>query len=294
MAILRSMTGFGAAAAEVDEFSVRIEVRSVNHRHLQVKTRLSSEFVHLEGDADKLIRKELVRGSVAVHLHATRRPGTEAARIDRELAGRYKKELVSLARDLGCGEVLDLSTVLALPGVVTTREESKASEARDKRVLKVLRTALAGLLEMRDTEGAALLEDLRGNARELEAIAGRIAKRMPQVTKGHQRTLTKRVKDLLDRTADLSPADLAREVALLADRLDVSEELSRLSSHLGQLESFLAKGGAVGRKLDFLVQEIFREVNTVGAKCSDAKVAHWVVDAKACAERLREQVQNVE
>ena len=117
---------------------------------------------------------------------------------------------------------------------------------------------------------------------------------MPSVVKTHQKTLQKRVNELLDGRQSIATTDIAREVAMLADRLDVSEELSRLKSHLTQLDVLIAKGGRLGRKLDFLVQEVFREINTIGAKCSDAKVAHWVVDAKTHAERLREQVQNVE
>jgi uncharacterized protein (TIGR00255 family) len=147
---------------------------------------------------------------------------------------------------------------------------------------------------MREAEGRSLEEDLRKNGTAIERIVARIERRMPQVVREHQRTLRRRVTDLLENRQGLSQTDLAREIALLADRLDVSEEIARLKSHLTQLVEFLDRGGAIGRKLDFLVQEIFREVNTIGSKCSDAKVAHWVVDAKTHAERLREQAQNVE
>jgi uncharacterized protein (TIGR00255 family) len=154
--------------------------------------------------------------------------------------------------------------------------------------------ALARMLEMRTAEGMALAADLRRNAAELEKLAARIQKRMPSIVRGHRTALAKRVQALLGGKVPVTGADLAREVALQADKLDVAEELARLASHLQQLERFVERGGRIGRQLDFLVQEIFREVNTIGAKCSDATVAHWVVEAKTRVERLREQVQNVE
>ncbi len=139
-----------------------------------------------------------------------------------------------------------------------------------------------------------MLRDCEKNARAIQRQVKGIRKRMPKVLSEHQRNLQQRVTDLLGNRGAVSEADLAREMALLADKLDVGEELVRLDSHLDHLEKLLAKGGAVGRKLDFLAQEFFREANTVGSKCSDAKVTHTVVDLKTSIERLREQVQNVE
>ena len=154
--------------------------------------------------------------------------------------------------------------------------------------------AVAALVEMRTKEGAELAADLGGYSGELRALRAKIDERMPVVVKGHADTLAERVSKLLENERQLEATDLAREVALLADRLDVSEELSRLAMHFDHLEQLLGSDGAVGKKLDFLVQELLREFNTIGSKCSDAPVAHLVIDAKAILERLREQVQNVE
>jgi uncharacterized protein (TIGR00255 family) len=293
--MLCSMTGFGTASHDAGALSFRVEIRSVNHRHLLVKSRLTSDFVHLEGDVERIVRKRLDRGAVSVHLNVTTAPEVDTVRFDSDSAARYRKQWSGFSSRLGITDELPLSTLLSLPGVVTAHESpDEEPESQKRRILKLVSEALTRLVEMRGTEGAALVQDLRKNAVACGRIVARIEKRMPRVVREHHRNLTRRVKDLIEGHAGLSPADLAREVALLADRLDVSEEISRLKSHLVQFDAILDKGGATGRKLDFLMQEIFRETNTIGSKCSDAKVSHWVVDAKTHVERLREQVQNLE
>jgi uncharacterized protein (TIGR00255 family) len=293
--MLRSMTGFGAAASEADAgFSLRVEVRSVNHRHLSFKARLPEAFAALEPEVEARVRAACERGAVTVHLAAERVAGAEPARVDHELARRYRKELLALARELELPPELSLDVLVTLPGVLSAAAPVDDERAVQTSVLALVEQALERMLAMRAKEGQALAADLRKNAQALAKLEARIEKRMPSVLRGHREALAKRVQNLLGNGSAVSDADLAREVALLADKLDVSEEITRLSSHLEQLEGLLAKGGRIGRQLDFLVQEIFREVNTIGAKCSDATVAHWVIEAKTHVERLREQVQNVE
>ena len=288
------MTGFGAAEAAAGGLSARAEVRSVNHRHLQVKLRLPPEASHLEPEVEALVRRKLSRGAVSVVVHLAREGGVATARIDEEAARAYAERLEALARRLGLGDGPDLEDLLLLPGVVAGREDGEADPRVATLVTRAVRGALAELVRMREREGEALRRDLARHAAAVGRLVARIEKRMPAVVRGHQRALRRRVAELLGGNSGLEPRDLAREIALLADRLDVSEELARLEAHLDQLERLLEKGGTVGRKLDFLTQEFFREANTVGSKCSDARVAHAVVDLKTCVERLREQVQNVE
>ncbi len=289
------MTGFGSASGEHGGYALRVEIRSVNHRHLQVKARLPAEFAFVEGDLERVVRQRLERGSLTVHLYAARVASTTPALLDVELVRRYKEQLDRIAAATGLEGVVRLEALIALPGVVRVVEaEGGGAEGAGKGVLQLVSTALDRLLEMRRSEGRVLALDLQSQSDAIEKLVGRIAKRMPAVTRGHQRTLHRRVKELVARREGMAEAELAREIALLADRLDVSEELARLGSHLSQLDALLAKGGIVGRKLEFLIQELFREINTIGSKCNDAQVAHWVVDAKTHAERLREQVQNVE
>lgn len=287
------MTGFGAASGEEGDVAIRVELRSVNHRHLQVKVRTPAEISNLEPDLDGLVRKKLHRGSVSLAVFLREPPESRAAVVHPEVAERYRGQIEALGEQLGLDGSVDLAQLLTLPGVLTVPDAEVEDRSLKKGVQRVVRYALAALEEMRATEGAALEKDLRKNAVALERIVGRIEKRMPKVVRGHHRTLQKRLSELLDGRA-VPEADLARELALIADKADVTEETSRLRSHLEQLDAVLEKGGCVGRQLDFLVQELFREVNTIGSKCSDADVAHWVVDAKTRVERLREQVQNVE
>ncbi len=273
---------------------MRVEVRSVNHRHLQVKLRLPAEVSHLEPPIEALVRGKLGRGAVNLVVHLDREGSMTAARIDEDVAVAYAERLSALASRLGIEDEVELEDLLALPGVVAGREDRTVDGKVEKLLTKTVKIALAELVEMREREGVAMGLDLQKHASAIHKLLARIAKRMPTVVKGHQTSLGRRVEELLADGSRVAPSDLAREVALIADRLDVSEELSRLDAHLGQLASLLSKGGTIGRKLDFLAQEFFREANTIGSKCSDAKVAHAVVDLKTSIERLREQVQNVE
>lgn len=293
--MLRSMTGFGAATREEGDLVLHAEIRSVNHRHLLVKSRLTGEFSFLESEVEAQVKKKLGRGSVTVNLSYTRSRGSEVASLQPEVARRYQAEIAKLAQHLDVDGSVSMDTLLSLPGVIAASDDGATESKRAQRaVLGAIEEALTRLVEMRETEGAAISADLTKHAAATSKLVERIEKRMPNVVRTHQKNLEKRVHELLDGRQAVSSNDIAREVAVLADRLDVSEELSRLESHLTQLHALIEKGGRIGRKLDFLVQEIFREINTIGAKCSDAKVAHWVVDAKTHAERLREQVQNVE
>jgi len=288
------MTGFGAATASAKGLTVRAELRSVNHRHLLVKVRLPADRAELEPRVEALVRKRLARGSVTAHVHLTTEGSAAAARIDVEVARSYRDQLKDLGQKLGLDSEVRVAELLLLPGVVGSREANSDSDRVERLVLRAVGDALVDLLGMRETEGEAMARDLKRSATAIQRSVKRIATRMPKVVEHHQQQLTKRLDTLLGSAGSVSATDLAREVALLSDRLDVSEELTRLEAHLEQLEKFLTKGGNVGRKLDFLAQEFFREANTVGSKCSDARVAHEVVELKTHIERLREQVQNVE
>jgi uncharacterized protein (TIGR00255 family) len=288
------MTGFGAGHARAEGREARVELRTVNHRHLHVKVRLPAELAALESEVEAILRKRLARGSVTLNASVERSGGAALATIDREAARRYHRMLGGLATELGLAERPSLAMLVSLPGVVGLSQDEAQHEREAELVLEALAAALEALLEMREHEGRELAADLRRNAQAVGELVERIEERMPEVVRGHQAALVARVTELLDGRQAVAPTDLARELALIADRMDVGEELSRLKSHLGQLERVLAAGGSVGRQLDFLTQELFREANTVGSKCNDAPVAHMVVELKTHVERLREQVQNVE
>jgi uncharacterized protein (TIGR00255 family) len=293
MAPLRSMTGFGDATSFEADVQVRAEARSVNHRYLQLKVKLPPDLAALESEIESQVRKALERGSVTLSI-SVEAGAVPTVRIDRELAQLYMAELRELSKGLGLEGRPSLETILALPGVVGTQPDSGLREREARLVRSAVHDALADLVRMREREGSALEDDLRTNASAVAKEAARIEKRMPRVVREHHKRLQQRMQELLGGHQKLGPAELPRELALLADRTDVSEELARLASHLGQWTALLDKGGAIGRQLDFLVQEMLREANTIGSKCNDAEVAHSVVEVKTRIERLREQVQNVE
>ena len=303
--MLRSMTGFGSATLERDGLGLSCEVRSVNHRHLAVRVKGPSELSAHEIALEKVVKAKLERGSVTVSLRLERGGALAAASIHSDLVRHYAAELDQLASELGKADRgVSLDRILSLPGVIGTESGDQWKDQAKALSDECLAAALADLVTMREREGVAMAADLRMNATELEARLVKVEGRMPEVVREHGEMLQKRVNDLIAGTghkeALVNSGDLAREIALIGDKLDVSEETSRLRSHLDQLAHLLDEAtnndsaGAVGRKLDFLIQEFLREVNTIGSKCNDAEVAHLVVDMKNFTERLREQVQNVE
>ncbi len=288
------MTGFGLGEVQNGGFTVRVELRSVNHRFLQARFRLPSEFSSLEPKVDKLVKSQLNRGAVTLTVIVDRRSSDNTVNVDEEAAGRYAHLLGNLARSMGIENDMTISTLVGLPGVVSTQSAEQDRDQEDANLLDAVRAAIDALVQMRETEGANLEADIRAEAKEVAALRKTIGERMPLVVQQHFENMRQRAQDLIGEGANLDPKDLARELAMLAEKADVAEEVSRLDSHLEQLDAVLKKGGEVGRKLDFLIQELYREANTIGSKVGDAQVAHSVVNLKTHIERIREQVQNIE
>ncbi|MBL8860829.1 MAG: YicC family protein [Planctomycetes bacterium] len=294
--MLRSMTGFGAAAAKGSGAEARVEIRSVNHRHLQVKSRLPQSLTHLEPQIEAAVRAKLSRGSVTVGVDLERERGA-GARIDERALRAWCVEIQRATRAAGLEAEFGLETVLGLPGVLVAGDGDARARADERLVLAALGAALESLDTMRAREGRALAADLKKHGQAIRGVAKRLEKRLPKLVQEQHAALRRRLADLLEGAPGArlpKEADLARELALLADKTDVAEELTRLASHLAQLDALVASGTPAGRPLDFLVQELFREANTIGSKCNDAQAAHLVVELKTLVERLREQVQNVE
>ena len=291
--MIRSMTGFGLAEVTDGAFRARVELRSVNHRFFQAKLRVPAEFGELEPKIEALLKKALLRGSVTATLRVERDLTASDVIINDEVVRRYVREFRALGKDIGSNAEFTAGDLARLPGVVDTVSSERARGKEAKAVLDAVRAAIKEIVSSREAEGSSLEKDLRKNLAVVERLRLRVEKRMPSVVKARQADLRKRVDLLLEERGPLE-GDLAREVSILADKLDVSEEVVRLKSHVERMTSQLDNGGELGRQLDFLVQEMFREGNTIGSKCNDAKVAHMVVDLKTHIERMREQVQNVE
>ena len=284
------MTGFGRGVAEHGRTRATVDVRAVNHRFIDLKLR-GPLAPAVEDAIGARVRAAIERGAVTVSVHLVRDRGAGATRIDHDAARAAHAQLGELARTLGVAGP-DLGLVLAQPGVVVTSDEEPRDDADAPAVLAALDAALTQLAGMRDGEGQALARELLARLDELAGLRAtleRLAAAMPERV---QQRLQQRLERLLADEVD--PARLAQEVALLAERADVTEELVRLASHLDQARSLVTGTGASGRRLDFLVQEIGRELNTIGSKSAATEISSTIVEAKAVLEKVREQVQNVE
>ena len=291
------MTGFGRAQLDVDGASFAVELRSVNHRHLDVSLRLPRPLAGLELELRRLLGRRFTRGKVDLIVSAPPSATRADLELDRSLADRYVAFARALAADHGLGAELRASELLALPGVARVLEHALDEAA--------LRPALADAVEraaqeadaMRLAEGAALDRELRGRLATVASLAAEVSARSGEVAIAARERLTRRAEQLRAETGLADEARLAQEVVNAADRMDVTEEVVRLTSHVAQFEAALdaaAPDAGVGRRLEFLLQEMSREVNTIGAKSGEAKLAHRVVDLKTELERIREQVLNVE
>jgi len=290
---MRSMTGFGVGQAPLGEGRVIVELRALNHRFLEVRVRLPNELLDQAFFLEQLARERLNRGrfDVGVRLEGAALPPPE---LSIERARAVYASWRALRDELAPGTELPLSVLTAMPELVTVPTDADPSLAQ-----QALRTAFdaahARLDEMRRTEGAALNREIDArlsSARRLRAI---VAERCGELLDAYRTRLRDRIERLLsDASVRVDPGRLEAELVLLAERSDVTEELVRLDSHFSQFSELLESDGPVGRRLEFLLQEIGREANTIGAKSQDAPIAHLVVEMKAELERIREQVQNVE
>jgi uncharacterized protein (TIGR00255 family) len=290
--MLRSMTGFGAGSVESAERIVSVEARSVNHRYLDVRVHVPSELMRLLSPVEAAVKRSIARGRVDVAVQIAPAKGKEAMlEVDLAKAEAYRAAYVHLAEALSLSSDVRLDTIAAAPGVFRTTD--LVTEVSFDELAPALMSALGALSAMRDREGRALEVELRDHLKLVKQKTSRIAELIPSVALDRKAKLEKRLQELLGEQ-QLDPMRLAQEVALLADRADVTEELERLVSHTAQFELLLASDEPIGRRLDFLIQEMNRETNTIGSKCSNTEVAYVVVDIKAELERMREQVQNVE
>ncbi|MFB5084005.1 YicC/YloC family endoribonuclease [Symbiobacterium thermophilum] len=290
----RSMTGFGRGEASGEAGRVTVEVKAVNHRFSEVVFRMPRQFSALEDRVRRLIQGRTARGRFEVYVAWEPSAEARAVKVDKDLALAYYNALRQLAEEIGSNQELSLDTLARLPEVLSVQEGELSDDEIWALLEPALTQAMAGLIAMREREGAALAADLAGRLDRLEAFRAAAAARAPQVVEEYRQRLTRRLEELLPPTNPVDPQRLAQEVALFADRADITEELQRLASHIDQFRRALETDDAVGRKLDFLVQEMGREVNTIGSKANDADLAAAVVAVKSELEKIREQVQNLE
>lgn len=292
---MNSMTGFGSASLRDRRFDLDVEVRSVNHRFLVLKQSLPEEFSRQESELERTVRDRLGRGSVTVSVSVKATSDEGPALPDLKLLKETAKRLRDVQKATAIKGDLTLKDLLAVPGLWSNgRGDLPAAELWPK-VKKLVDKALDALEATREREGAAIAKDFLGRLETVEACVARVAARTPAVVEAYQKKLDARVQALLaQKGLETSKPDIAKEVAVYADRCDISEECQRLAAHTAEFRKIIAGKGQVGRRLDFLTQEMGREANTIASKGNDAEVSAAAVEIKAELEKIKEQVENVE
>lgn len=287
---MRSMTGYGKCQLQENAWEVTVELRAVNHRYLDIAMRLPRNLLFLEDGVRKSLAK-LVRGHVDVYITVRQTEGaSRIAEPDIALAASYMEAAKAIAKATGVKNNLNVSKLMQLEGVTTLNEAAMDEDTVSALCQKAVEGAMAHLDDMRLREGENLRADLAEHLDNVEALREQVVAYAPKVVEEYRTRLTERLAKLPIEPVD--PARLAQEVAIMTDKCAIDEELSRLMSHITQLRRYLDMQGETGKKMDFLIQEMNRETNTIGSKCSDAAIAQCVVDMKSEIEKLREQIQN--
>lgn len=291
---MRSMTGYGRGEGDNGALKIVVEVKAVNHRYSEVTIKQPRQFLALEDKMKKVIAEYIERGKVDVFVRTQEL--ADAARpvqIDQQRALAYHAAMQQLAEALDTGYHADPFRLLTLPDVILKDESEPDVKALWPLMEQVLRQAMEQHVAMREHEGANIGENLKEKVEGLQKLAAQVAERSPQVLVEYQKKLEARIAELLNGTA-VDEERLAQEVAYFAEKSCIDEELVRLQSHFEQYHKIAAQQGSIGRKLDFLIQEMNRETNTIGSKANDLETGRLVVEMKSELEKVREQVQNIE
>ena len=292
--MIKSMTGYGRAVQTFGAREITAEIRSVNNRYLDCNVKLPRVFSFAEEPIKQLIKEKISRGKVDVMISVS---GMEESNIrvslNRPVLEGYLQALRTAASEYGLRDDISVMSISRFPDVLTIEKEAEDEDAIQAALLQTVAAALEQYNQMRITEGQALDRDLRSRAATILGLVEKVEARSPITVAEYRARLLAKMQDVLQNTA-LDESRVLTEAAIFADKVAVDEETVRLRSHLGQMEAMLDAGGAVGRKLDFLLQEMNREANTIGSKGNDLEQARTVVDIKAELEKIREQTQNIE
>ena len=292
--MVKSMTGYGRAEETFNGCTITVELRSVNNRYLDCNVRIPRLYLFAEDRIKTRVQNTISRGKVDVFVTLDS-AGAEKVQVsvNRPVADGYYAALRQLAEDYGLSNDISVSLLSRFPEVLLAEKAEEDVEQMAKDICSVLDQALIDFDQMRTREGERLREDILSRAAAIEEKVSLVERRSPQTVAEYRAKLEARMNEVLSST-QMDPARILTEAAIFADKVAVDEETVRLRSHIGQLREMLSKGGATGRKLDFLIQEFNREANTIGSKCSDIEISGQVVDIKAEIEKIREQVQNIE
>lgn len=292
--MIKSMTGFGRARAEADGYFISVEIKSVNHRYFEFSSRIPRQYAFLDEKLKSYINSRVSRGKVEcyVTIEALDTDTSDVA-VNHTLARAYVKALKELSEEYSLKEDFGAGTISRFPEVLVVRKGEEDEEKLWESVKAVCSQALDKFIAMRKTEGEKMYNDIYSRGQYILEQVSYIEQRSPQTVKEYNEKLVERVHELIG-DASLDEARIIQEVAIYADKVAVAEETVRLRSHIDQLNDFIKSDEPIGRKIDFLVQEINRETNTIGSKANDVDIARRVVDIKSEVEKIREQIQNIE
>lgn len=292
--MVKSMTGYGRAEQMLHGRKITVELRSVNNRYLDCSVRMPRVYLFAEEGIKARVQQSISRGKVDVFVTLDANEAEQIkVTVNHSVAEGYYAALKELAQTYGLQEDISVSLLSRFPEVLLSEKAEEDTEAVAADIYAVLEQALEDFDQMRIREGQRLAQDITDRTGTIEDLVSFVETRSPQTVAEYRARLEERMREVLENT-QLDPARILTEAAIFADKVAVDEETVRLRSHIAQLREMLTKGGATGRKLDFLIQEFNREANTIGSKCNDIEIARHVVDMKAEIEKIREQVQNIE
>ena len=292
--MIKSMTGFGREQGIVDGYEIQVEIRSVNHRYFEFSSRLPRSFSYLDEKLKSFVSERVSRGKVEVSVTISKTEGVEAEiEVNQEIAAGYVNALRNANIKLGLNDDLSLSDITRFPDVFKIQKVQDDEEVVWNAVKQICFEALNRFINMRETEGQKMYEDISSRLDFIEEKTNEIEKISPLISENYKNRLYSKIKETLE-DRDIDEQRVLTEVAIFSDKIAVDEETVRLHSHVSQLRELINSSEPVGRKLDFLVQELNREVNTIGSKAQDLSVTKTVVELKSEIEKIREQIQNIE
>ncbi|WP_404351429.1 YicC/YloC family endoribonuclease [Sutcliffiella horikoshii] len=291
--MVKSMTGFGRAEAKQGSYQILVEMKSVNHRFCEINIRMPKQFLAMEEKMKKVVNSFLQRGRIEMFITIEGQDiHDKHLNVDWELLSAYIDSIHKVKDRYQISGSIEINDILKLENVFTIMETQTGMEAIEELLLEQVHSASKQLVAMRTAEGDQLKKDIITHLTFIENMSEQLSKLGPTVVEAYRLRLEKKLKEYLGSQID--EQRILAEAAIFADKADINEELKRINSHLGQFNQSLQSTDPVGRKLDFLVQELNREVNTIGSKANDANIANLVVEMKACLEKIKEQVQNIE
>lgn len=293
--MIKSMTGYGRGESEDDFYRFIIEIKSVNHRYNDISVRMPRHISYLEDTIKKTIKEKISRGKIDVYVNLEYvNESAIDVDVDIPLALSYKKALEELKTELNLEDNIRLNNILSMNEVVRTERKEVDENLVKNGLLKSLDIALTHILEMKEREGEELKKDMLIKLDKIRYHVDIIEERSPSVVLEYKEKLNERISEILDNSLIIDEERLSNEVAIFADKSSIDEEIVRLKSHIKQFKNILEEDDVIGRKLDFLIQEFNREINTIGSKANDITISKHVVELKSELEKIREQVQNIE